>query len=87
MSKGAAGTLSVYGGKAKSLVDAAANELNLQSSPQWHTQRDNFCEFTNWLAMLTGVLGKLGADILVMSQSEISEVVEKAEGGGKSSAM
>ena len=37
--------------------------------------------------MLTGVLGKMGADILVMSQSEINEVVENGEGGGKSSAM
>jgi len=84
---GAAGTLSAYGDKGKLLVEGLANELGLQSSSQWHTQRDNFCEFTNWLAMLTGLLGKMGADILVMSQSEIDEVVEDAEGGGKSSAM
>jgi 3-carboxy-cis,cis-muconate cycloisomerase len=29
----------------------------------------------------------MGADILVMSQSEINELVENAEGGGKSSSM
>jgi 3-carboxy-cis,cis-muconate cycloisomerase len=84
---GAVGTLNVYGEKGKSLVDAIAGELNLQSSSSWHTQRDNFCEFTNWLAMLTGILGKMGADILVMSQSEINELVESTQGGGKSSAM
>lgn len=84
---GAAGTLSVYGDKGQLLVDVLANELKLQSSASWHTQRDNFCEFTNWLAMLTGILGKMGADILVMSQSEINEITENAEGGGKSSAM
>jgi hypothetical protein len=33
--------------------------------------------------MLTGILGKLGADILVMSQSEINEIIENADGGGK----
>ena len=37
--------------------------------------------------MLTGILGKMGADILVMPQSEINEVIENAAGGGKSSAM
>ena len=83
---GAAGTLSAYGDKGRLLVDALANVLGLQSSFQWHTQRDNFCEFTNWLAMLTGILGKMGADILVMAQSEINEVIESEE-GGKSSAM
>lgn len=83
---GAAGTLSVYPDKAAALVSALANELKLAPSASWHTQRDNFCEFTNWLAMLTGVTGKMGADILVMSQTEINEVQESAA-GGKSSAM
>ena len=84
---GAVGTLSVYGDKAQSLVDAFSKELGLNPYHQWHTQRDNFCEFTNWLSMLTGTLGKMGTDILVMAQSEIDEVIENAEGGGKSSAM
>lgn len=84
---GAAGNLSAYKGKGASLVTALAIELKLQPVEPWHTQRDNFCEFTNWLAMLSGILGKMGADILVMSQTEINEVTENADGGGKSSAM
>ena len=83
---GAAGTLSVYPDQAEVLIAALANELKLAPSQSWHTQRDSFCEFTNWLAMLTGVTGKMGADILVMSQTEINEVQESVE-GGKSSAM
>jgi len=83
---GAAGTLSDYDNKGNLLMEAVAHELGLQSSPPWHTQRDNFCEFTNWLAMLTGISGKMGAAILVMAQSEINEVVENTD-GGKSSAM
>jgi len=84
---GAAGTLAVYPDKAPQLIEALAKELNLYSSSQWHTQRDNLCMFTNWLAMLSAVLGKMGGDILVMSQSEINEVMENGAGGGKSSAM
>ena len=83
---GAAGTLSVFGDKGRQLVEVLANELDLQTSSPWHSQRDNICEFTNWLAILTGVLGKMGSDILVMSQSEIGEVIENP-GGGKSSVM
>lgn len=84
---GAAGTLSFYPGKATALISTLADELKLLPASSWHTQRDNLCEFTNWLAMLTGITGKMGADILVMSQSEINEVTENVEGGGKSSAM
>jgi 3-carboxy-cis,cis-muconate cycloisomerase len=83
---GAAGTLSSYPDKAVAVIAALANELKLGAVSSWHTQRDNLCEFTNWLAMLTGILGKMGADILVMSQTEINEVQESVE-GGKSSAM
>jgi 3-carboxy-cis,cis-muconate cycloisomerase len=83
---GAAGTLAVYPDKAEELIVSLAKELKLQAASSWHTQRDNLCEFTNWLAMLTGILGKMGADILVMGQSEINEVQENTD-GGKSSAM
>lgn len=83
---GAVGTLAVYGNKGKVLIDELAKELKLKPSLPWHSQRDTFCEFTNWLAMLTGILGKMGADILVMAQSEVDEIIEN-EKGGKSSAM
>jgi 3-carboxy-cis,cis-muconate cycloisomerase len=83
---GAAGTLAVYPDKAEELIVSLAKELKLQPASSWHTQRDNLCEFTNWLAIHTGILGKMGADILVMGQSEINEVQESIE-GGKSSAM
>jgi len=83
---GAAGTLSAYPEKATELRVALAKELELQPASAWHTQRDNISEFTNWLAMTTGVLGKMGADVLIMAQSEVGEVEENEE-GGKSSAM
>ena len=64
-----------------------ANYLNLNYSNPWHTQRDNFAEWANWLAMVTGSLGKMAQDILIMSQTEINEIIENTEGGGKSSTM
>ena len=64
-----------------------ADYLNLNYANPWHTQRDNFAEWANWLAMVTGSLGKMAQDILIMSQTEINEIVENTEGGGKSSTM
>ena len=84
---GAAGNLSALGNDGLSISKALADELNLGFALPWHTQRDNFAEFASWLALLSGSLGKMGQDILVMSQTEINEVVENAAGGGKSSTM
>jgi 3-carboxy-cis,cis-muconate cycloisomerase len=76
---GATGDLSAYKDQGQPLVNALAKDLGLSPVSSWHAQRDNFCEFTNWLAMLSGITGKMGADILVMSQTEINEVAENLE--------
>ena len=49
----------------------------------WHSQRDGLAELASWLALVTGSLGKLGQDVLLLAQSEVGEVRE-AEGGGSS---
>lgn len=84
---GAVGNNSALGDQAEAVAQALATELGLGYSTPWHTQRDGFAEFTNWLALLTGTLGKFGQDMLIMAQTEIGEVVENVNGGGKSSAM
>jgi 3-carboxy-cis,cis-muconate cycloisomerase len=84
---GAAGNLSVLGTDGLQVAAALAKELHIGFALPWHTQRDNFAEFANWLAMVSGSLAKIGQDILVMSQTEINEIVENAAGGGKSSTM
>ena len=54
----------------------------------WHSQRDGFAEFANWLALLTGSLGKIGQDMILLSQSEVGEVAENADrDAGASSTM
>ncbi len=84
---GAAGNLSALGKHGQAVAQAVANELGLGYSAPWHTQRDGFAEFANWLALLTGTLGKFGQDMLIMGQTEIGEVIENVQGGGKSSSM
>jgi 3-carboxy-cis,cis-muconate cycloisomerase len=49
----------------------------------WHSQRDNLAEFAGWLSLVSGSLGKLGADFALMAL--LGEV--KLSAGGGSSAM
>jgi 3-carboxy-cis,cis-muconate cycloisomerase len=84
---GAAGNLSALGADGLKVAEALAKELNLRFVLPWHTQRDNLSEFTNWLAMVSGSLGKMGQDILLMAQTEINEIAENGTSGGKSSTM
>jgi 3-carboxy-cis,cis-muconate cycloisomerase len=83
---GAAGNLSALGENGLIISNNLAKELDLNQSFPWHTQRDNLAEFAAWLAILSGILGKMGADILIMAQTEIGEIIENAV-SGKSSTM
>jgi 3-carboxy-cis,cis-muconate cycloisomerase len=84
---GAVGDLAFFKSNGKALTDELASQLGLSSTPSWHAQRDTLGEFSNWLSMCSSITGKMGADMLIMSQNEIGEVEELAGGGGKSSAM
>ena len=84
---GAVGDLAFFKSDGKALVDDLASRLGLASAQSWHSQRDSLAEFTNWLAMFSSITGKMGADILVMSQNEVGEVEELGDGGGKSTTM
>jgi 3-carboxy-cis,cis-muconate cycloisomerase len=54
----------------------------------WHAQRDGFVEFAGWLSLVTGSLGKMAQDIILMAQTEVGEVCESGEEGrGGSSTM
>jgi 3-carboxy-cis,cis-muconate cycloisomerase len=50
-----------------------------------HSERDGIVEFAGWLSLLTGSLGKMGADIALAAQSEVGAI--RLAGGGGSSAM
>ncbi|HEX4723312.1 MAG TPA: lyase family protein [Pseudonocardiaceae bacterium] len=68
------------------LVTAFAHRLGLVApSLCWHTNRVRVAELAAALGMVTGVLGKLGQDVLLLAQAEIGELAEGRPGG--SSAM
>ncbi|ATE55831.1 3-carboxy-cis,cis-muconate cycloisomerase [Actinosynnema pretiosum] len=90
---GAAGTLAAYGefadGDPLDLVEPFAAELGLapQALP-WHSSRTPIADVASVLAFASGALGRLAADVAVLSRTEIGEVAEPAEPGrGASSAM
>jgi len=92
---GAGGTLAAfhaYAGPAAAadlgprLLAAYAAETGLAEPVlPWHTLRTPIADLAGALAFTAGALGKLAADVLVLSRTEIGEVSEGA--GGGSSAM
>ncbi len=82
---GPVGTRSGLSGKGDLVVQKLAERLGLSAAPSWHTARDSIAEWGSWLALVTGTLGKLGADVALMAQNEVAAV--HIAGGGGSSAM
>ncbi|MFZ1430740.1 MAG: 3-carboxy-cis,cis-muconate cycloisomerase [Geminicoccaceae bacterium] len=81
---GAAGNLAALGPSGIAVMQGLASALGLACPAMpWHSQRDTMAELASWLALLTGTLGKLGLDVLLLAQNEVGEVRE-AEGGGSS---
>lgn len=86
---GAAGTLASLGDKGLAVQQALAEELGLAVPPStWHVARDGFAEAVNLLALVTGSLGKIALDIMIMASTEFAEVYEPfVKGRGASSTM
>ncbi|HXG51441.1 MAG TPA: 3-carboxy-cis,cis-muconate cycloisomerase [candidate division Zixibacteria bacterium] len=86
---GAAGTLAALGGKGLAVAEVLARELGLaEAAMPWHAQRDGFAEFAGWLSLLTGSLGKMAQDVVLLAQTEVGELAESADKGrGASSTM
>ncbi len=86
---GAAGTLASLGDKGFGVQRAFCEELGLGiPSSTWHVARDGFAEAINFLALVTGSLGKIATDIMIMASTEFAEVYEPfVKGRGASSTM
>ncbi|MEU9283455.1 3-carboxy-cis,cis-muconate cycloisomerase [Streptomyces sp. NPDC048275] len=87
---GAAGTLAAFAAfgtdDTQALVASYARELDLaEPALPWHTLRTPIADLAGGLAFTAGALGKMAADILTLSRTEIAEVAEGT--GGGSSAM
>ncbi len=90
---GAAGTLAslstAQGNKGFEVQAALADELGLGvPATTWHVARDGLAEVVNLLALVTGSLGKIALDIMIMASTEFAEVYEPfVKGRGASSTM
>ena len=86
---GAAGTLASLGDKGLEVQEALMEELGL-GVPQatWHVARDGLAEALNFLGLVTGSLGKIALDVMMMMTSELGEAYEPfVKGRGASSTM
>jgi len=86
---GAAGTLASLGDKGFAVQQALCEELGLGVPvATWHVARDGLAETVNVLALVTGSLGKIALDIMIMASSEFAELYEPfVKGRGASSTM
>jgi 3-carboxy-cis,cis-muconate cycloisomerase len=86
---GAAGTLASLGDKGLPVQKAMMEELGLGVPVStWHVARDGFAEAVNLLAVITGSLGKIGYDVMIMASNEFGELYEPfVKGRGASSTM
>ncbi len=86
---GAAGTLASLGDQGLAVQQALADALGLGvPATTWHVARDAMAETVNLLALITGSLGKIALDVMLMASSEFGELSEPfVPGRGASSTM
>jgi 3-carboxy-cis,cis-muconate cycloisomerase len=86
---GAAGTLASLGDKGPEVQKAFCEELGLGVPVStWHVARDGFAEVVNLLGLITGSLGKVALDVMIMASTEFAELYEPfVKGRGASSTM
>lgn len=86
---GAAGTLASLGDKGLEVQKAMMEELGLGVPVStWHVARDGFAEAVNLLGVITGSLGKIAYDVMLLAANEFGELYEPfVKGRGASSTM
>jgi 3-carboxy-cis,cis-muconate cycloisomerase len=86
---GAAGTLASLGDKGLEVQRAFCDELGLGVPVStWHVARDGLAEVINLLGLITGSLGKIALDVMIMASTEFAELYEPfVKGRGASSTM
>ena len=74
-----------FEGHGNVIADGMARRLDLGTASPWHATRDPVVALGNLLALISGSLGKIGADIALLAQTEVGAL--RLEGAGGSSAM
>lgn len=83
---GAVGTLDKLEKRGAEVRAALAGRLGLvDPGRSWHAERDRIADLAGWLSKVSGSVGKIGQDLVLMAQNEVGEAVLAS--GGLSSAM
>lgn len=82
---GPVGDRASFEGRGDAIAAALGKRLDLGIAAPWHTARDPIVGLGNALSLVAGTLGKIGADVALLAQTEIGAV--RLDGGGASSAM
>lgn len=83
---GAAGTLSAMGPKGPAVRAELARLLDLgDPGSGWHSERDRLCALSSWATQTATTLGKMGEDLILLTQTDTGEV--RLAQGGASSTM
>jgi 3-carboxy-cis,cis-muconate cycloisomerase len=85
---GAAGTMAAFGDRGDEVVHELAGELGLgEPFFPWHTERGRVVQLGMALGLISGSVGKMAFDVVLMAQTEVGEVSEASAGRGGSSSM
>lgn len=82
---GATGNLSAMGVDGLAIMDGLADALGLGRAEPWHGGRDRIVEFGQLMVLIGTSIGRIGADMVSLAQSEIGEI--GFEGAGGSSTL
>lgn len=82
---GPVGDRGSFEGHGDAIAAGVAQRLDLGLSSPWHSTRDPIVSLGSLLALISGSLGKFGADITLLAQTEVGAI--RIDGGGGSSAM
>lgn len=82
---GPVGDRGSFEGHGDAIAAGLARRLDLGIAGPWQATRDPIVALGNLLALISGSLGKLGADVALLAQTEVGAI--RLEGAGGSSAM
>jgi 3-carboxy-cis,cis-muconate cycloisomerase len=85
---GPVGDRSTFGERFGSVVALVAARLTLVApTVSWHTQRAPTAAVAGAWGLAASAIGAIALDIVLLAQSDVGEVAERAEGAGGSSSM
>lgn len=74
---GAAGTLASLGKDGFKVQELYSKNLDLYNPTiTWHVQRDGMAEYSSYIAMIAGTVGKIANEIINLQRTEIGEIEE-----------